>query len=139
VTGASHQELLRVPFGDTDGAGVVFYPNYYRWFDRMTHELFRAVGHPLLEEARSRQGPVLAETHCRYFLPVLYDDEITLSVSVSDIGRRSFQLTHRVERGEVVTTEGYEARVWVELVDGSANPINLPDDIRSALQGRPTR
>jgi acyl-CoA thioesterase FadM len=39
--GAAHRIVLPVEWGDTDAAGIVFYPNYYRWFDRAAHALLR--------------------------------------------------------------------------------------------------
>jgi len=30
---------LSVEFGDCDPANIVFYPNFYRWFDAATHHL----------------------------------------------------------------------------------------------------
>ena len=27
---------FKIRFGDTDAAGIVFYPNYYRWMDEAT-------------------------------------------------------------------------------------------------------
>jgi len=30
----------KIQWGDTDAAGIVFYPDYFRWFDLATHEFF---------------------------------------------------------------------------------------------------
>lgn len=37
---------FKVKWGDTDAAGIVFYPNYYKWMDEATHEMFDQLGHP---------------------------------------------------------------------------------------------
>ena len=37
----------RVQWGETDAAGIVFYPNYFRWFDQATHELLAQLGYPV--------------------------------------------------------------------------------------------
>ena len=29
---------FKVRWGDTDAAGIVFYPNFYKWMDEATHE-----------------------------------------------------------------------------------------------------
>ena len=31
---------VKVQWGDTDAAGIVFYPNFYKWMDEATHEFF---------------------------------------------------------------------------------------------------
>ena len=35
---------IEVKFGDCDPAGIVFYPNFYRWFDEAVHAAARACG-----------------------------------------------------------------------------------------------
>ena len=37
---------LHVKFGDCDPAGIVFYPNYFRWMDVGTRRFFAACGVP---------------------------------------------------------------------------------------------
>ena len=39
-----HVSERRVEFADCDSAGIVFYPNYYVWFDRAAERLFMSVG-----------------------------------------------------------------------------------------------
>ncbi|MFB4162434.1 acyl-CoA thioesterase [Alteribacillus sp. JSM 102045] len=40
---------VRVNFGETDGFGIVYYPNYFRWFDNATYHFFREMDVPLHE------------------------------------------------------------------------------------------
>ena len=35
---------FKVRWGDTDAAGIVFYPNFYKWMDEATHEFLAAIG-----------------------------------------------------------------------------------------------
>ena len=35
---------LNIGWGDCDPARIVFYPNYFRWFDQSTHKLFEFAG-----------------------------------------------------------------------------------------------
>ena len=37
---------VRIDWGDCDPARIVFYPNYFRWFDQATSRLFESVGLP---------------------------------------------------------------------------------------------
>ena len=36
-----------VYWGDTDMAGIIFYPNYFKWFDIGWHHLFKKIGLPI--------------------------------------------------------------------------------------------
>lgn len=127
-------EEYRVPFGDTDAAGVVFYPNYYRWFDRMTHELFRHIGQPLSTFAELSQAPVIVEARCSFTAATRYDDVVWLAARVSDVGRRSFRIDHEVSRAGDGVAVGYEKRVWVRITDRVATPISLPLEVADALR-----
>ena len=40
----SHRHEVFIHWGDTDPAKIVFYPNYYKWFDESTLHLFESVG-----------------------------------------------------------------------------------------------
>lgn len=129
----SYAETFRVPFADTDAAGVVFYGNYYRWFDRMTHELFRHIGQPLDLHMQSGQAPVVVESGCRFSHSVRYDDEVQLSARVASSGARSLRIEHEVSMAGTVAASGYEARVWVTIKGIDIQPTELPSVLRALL------
>ena len=37
---------FRVNWGDTDMAGIAYYPNFFKWFDIAGHQFFRSAGLP---------------------------------------------------------------------------------------------
>ena len=131
----SHSEEYRVPFGETDAAGVVFYPNYYRWFDRMSHELLRSLGHPLADYMESGQAPVLAETGATFRHSLHYDELVALKATVASVGTRSFRVEHEVSRNGEVVAHGYEVRIWVEFTADGVHPTPIPASIRQSLTG----
>ncbi len=63
---------IRVEFGDCDPAQIVFYANYFRWFDNCTSGLFRAAGLPLKELFKEHGivGIPIVEARARFILPV---------------------------------------------------------------------
>ena len=40
----TYRHNVAVHWGDTDPARIVFYPNYFEWFDQSTRLLFDSVG-----------------------------------------------------------------------------------------------
>ncbi|HZA14263.1 MAG TPA: thioesterase family protein, partial [Myxococcaceae bacterium] len=57
---------LRVIYGDTDQMGVVYYANYFRYFEFARSEYFRAKGGSYRElEQEGRHLPVI-EASCSY-------------------------------------------------------------------------
>ena len=131
----TYSEEFRVPFGDTDAAGIVFYPNYFRWFDRLTHELFRSLGQELSRWGSARQGPVIVETGCRPVAPLRYDEIVVLQAGIADVREKSLRIEHRVTRGHLLTASGFEVRVWAKLSGEDVEAILLPPDLRHSLVG----
>lgn len=35
-----NETKFQIQWGDTDRAGIVYYPNYYKWFDLAGHNFF---------------------------------------------------------------------------------------------------
>ncbi len=127
----------RVRWGDTDAAGIVFYPNYFRWFDDAGHEFLRAAGLPqeVLWEEHQILLPIL-EAGCRFWTPVFYNDLLAIHTTVTELRTRTFRLEHRVLRGEEPTGTGFEVRAWARRSAESKGKLELapiPDDIRALL------
>lgn len=127
----------RVEWGETDAAGIVFYPNFYRWFDQATHELFRSLGSSVLDHLAQGFVIPLIETGARFHAALAYDDLIEIVSSVPEVRSRAFVVEHRVMRGETLVCEGRELRVWAVLgSDGrSVEARRIPDDVRALLSG----
>jgi len=112
---------VRVEWGDCDPAEIVFYPNYFRWFDAAAHNLFKSVDCSLAELFK-RYGVVglpLIEAHATFKQPTRFGDELAIESRVASWERKVFRLRHTVlNRGEV-SVEGLETRAWC---------IRHPDD-----------
>jgi 4-hydroxybenzoyl-CoA thioesterase len=132
-----HITTLRVRFGETDAAGIVFYPNVYVYFDVAGQELLRACGFAVGAKMRD-EGVLLpiVESGARYFTPLLHDDEIAVAASVVHVGNSSLRVGYRIERGGEVTTEGFEVRVFARKTNNGIASERIPDDLRAALLER---
>src|SRR5438270_10221089 len=66
----------RVRFGETDAAGIVFYPTFFAWFDVGTTGLLRAALGGELNGAHGRpRFPVpIVETGARFVAPLHFDE-----------------------------------------------------------------
>lgn len=132
--GRTHRTHTRVRFGDTDAAGIVFYPTFYVWFDVATTGLLRAAAGELLDPDGTMRWPVpIVESGARFSLPLFFDDPITIRSTVAEIGRSSFRVEHVVSRGGVEVATGFEARVLIRHDGGRLVPAPLPQDLRDAL------
>ncbi len=72
----------RVLYGDTDTMGVVYYANYFRFFELGRNEYLRARGLSYREvESRGVYLPVV-DAQCRYLGPARYDDLLSVETRV---------------------------------------------------------
>ena len=63
--------IMTIEWGDCDSAGIVFYPNYFRWFDASFHHLLRANGLDprVLTERYGIIGTPIADAGARFVRP----------------------------------------------------------------------
>jgi acyl-CoA thioester hydrolase len=77
--------IIRTTYKDTDQMGVVYYGNYLTYFETGRTEFIRALGFSYRDmEAEGITLPVL-ECSCKYISPVLYDEEISVETSISEV------------------------------------------------------
>ncbi|SDI40973.1 acyl-CoA thioester hydrolase [Alteribacillus persepolensis] len=131
----SNELDVLINWGDTDMAGIVYYPNYFKWFDIAGHQFFRSCQlSPLtLEKERGVILPMI-DVRCTFEKPLYYDDVITIETTVSEVNRKTIKLAHEVYRGKERTGFGYELRGWVEKTDTGIQAVPIPDEIRRILE-----
>lgn len=122
-------------FGETDAAGIVFYPTFFAWFDVGTTGLLRAA-HPKLTDADGRpRWPVpIVEAGARFVAPLYFDDAIAIRSTITELGTSSLRVEHVVLRGDTEAARGFEVRVLIRTgEDGRIAAEPLPPELRAAL------
>jgi acyl-CoA thioester hydrolase len=85
-------------------------------------------------EARGR-GLVVVEALLHYRRPAFFDDELTLSTHLADIGKVSLRFDYEVLKdGEVLVT-GHTRHACVDLATGK--PIRMPEELLMLAKGTP--
>lgn len=125
---------FKIRFGDTDAAGIVFYPNYYRWMDEATHEFFNNIGFPTDQLMSKKIATPLLEAHCVFKSPGLFNREIVITTKVEMIREKVFKLVHQFKDGDTVLAEGYEVRAWVSLESGKPKSQPIPKDVEEKMK-----
>jgi acyl-CoA thioester hydrolase len=83
-------------------------------------------------EARGR-GLVVVEALLHYRSPAFFDDELTLSTHLADIGKVSLRFDYKVLKdGEVLVT-GHTRHACVDLVTGK--PVRMPEELLMLAKG----
>ncbi|MCE1236137.1 MAG: acyl-CoA thioesterase [Hyphomicrobiales bacterium] len=115
-----NRRTVRIEWADCDAAGIVFYPNYFSMFDSSTHHLFEAAGWKKRDLIREFDivGYPMVDTGAKFMVPSTFGDDVVIETQVSEFGRSSFKIAHRLlkpgpDGAEIVAIEAWEARVWV--------------------------
>ena len=126
---------IPVEWGDTDQAAIVFYPNYFRWFDIGTRHLLDAAGVPykVLQSEFGLAGLPLVEANSRFLSPIRFGDTVTLTSYVSSWRRKTVTISHRVGVDGRCCAEGREVRVIASGTQGQIQAVKPPDRLVEAL------
>ena len=129
---ADFSATMRIYWEDTDAAGIVFYANYLKFFERARTEWLRSVGFSQ-EALRTDAGIafVVSETRLRYRRPARLDDVIDVSVAVVHVGQASLEIVQEARRAGELLADGTIRIGCVEL--GTFRPCRIPNDIRDCI------
>lgn len=138
MTGRRVVTTTRVRFGETDAAGIVFYPTFFAWFDLGVQNLVRDGERPARHADGSPAIPLpIVEAGATFVAPLMMDEEIAIVSTVAQIGRTSLRVEHEVKRGETLVAKGFEVRVYVTNKPNGIVKAPLPDDLRARLARGP--
>lgn len=135
----SNTVTRRIEWGDCDPAGIVFNPNFFRWFDHGTVLLFEAAGWPkpvMLKEFNAAGTPVV-DTRASFKIPCAYGEDVEITSTVADIRNSSFDIQHRLTKEAELCVEGSETRVWT-VRDHDTNRLKsapIPPVVAARLRG----
>jgi len=76
LTGPRSVSRVRVRYAETDQMAVVYYANYFVWFEVGRTDLLRQSGWSYRELEAEGIGLPVIEAHCEYRQPARYDDEL---------------------------------------------------------------
>ena len=130
----TNRKTIHIEWGDCDPAGIVYYPRYFAYFDNCTSALFHAAGLPK-HQMLKRYGIVgipMVDTRARFVAPSRFGDDVVVESSIVKWNRSSFEVHHKVFRGDALAVECWETRVWAVRVEGDPEKIEgraVPDEV----------
>ncbi len=105
---------VRIEWGDCDPAGIVYFPRYFEYFDISTVGMFEALGYrkPALLQHFDIAGFPVVDVRSSFRVPSRFGDDVEIHTTIPEWSRSSFQVHHRLMRGDELAVEGFEKRVW---------------------------
>jgi acyl-CoA thioester hydrolase len=121
---------VRVRYAETDTMGVVYYANYFVWFEVGRTDLLRDSGWSYREmELEGFSLPVI-EAHCEYRLAAKYDDQIEIRTRGSLVSPVRVRFDYDIARLQDQATLACGHTVHATL-DRSGKPCRLPARARA--------
>ena len=130
------ETAFTIEWGDCDEAGIVFYPNYFYWFDCTYQRWLRKHGLSQRElRRRFKSVTPLIDVGAQFVGPARYDDELLVRANVSEWRERRFQIEYRLTKGGVPVATGFEKRAWATLNEtGELRGASVPVEFKELLK-----
>jgi len=94
--GAVSRVRHRVIFADTDALGIVYYGNYYKYFEIGRAEWFREHMEPFTVYIEQDMYLIVVDSYCKHHAPARYDQVIRIETRVTRVKRASFRFEYEI-------------------------------------------
>ena len=131
VDGQTFQWPVRVYYEDTDAQGVVYYANYFRFLERARTEWLRSLGVDMVAlMAEERRIFVVAEVQAKFLAPAGLNDQLIVTVRLTNLTRVSFDLQQNIYRDNVDGAQLIDANVKAAYLDSDTmRPKRIPSTL----------
>jgi 4-hydroxybenzoyl-CoA thioesterase len=129
-----HSCEIVITFGDCDPAGIVFYPNFYRFIDRTFHDWLRQWGsHNKLAESVDSLALGLIDCGASFHHVVRDGDVLQVNLFITEWRRKTFKVEYEAYVNDVLCLTAYEVRGLFQIVEdkikaGEISPLKAVID-----------
>lgn len=108
--------------------GVVYYANYFVYFEVGRVELLRSLGLPYVELEKKHIFLAVFDAHCKYKAPARYDDLLVIRTWVSKIKHVRLEISYEIWR-ENETQLIAQGSTTLVCLNKEGKPLLLPKEI----------
>lgn len=128
------KHTFQIRWVDTDGAGIMHYSNYLRYFEACEEEFYRSLGlsfKTIFEKFQIALPRV--EAHCNYQAPCRFDDAIEITLSVRETAEKTITYDFQVflKGDNKLAAEGYLKCI---AVNQTWKAVPLPVEFTKAIR-----
>jgi acyl-CoA thioester hydrolase len=131
--GPTRRTTVRVRYADTDRMGVVYYANYFVWFEVGRSEWLRETGWSYRDmEADGGVALPVIEAYCDYRHSARYDDLLEIRTRATLLTPVRVRFDYEIVRtnDDVLAATGHTVHA---ALDGGGKPRRLPERLRTML------
>lgn len=131
----SFTTAFTVEWGNCDPARIVFYPNYFFWFDTTFQHWLRLAGlsQAMLTDRYGIVGTPILEAHAKFLVASTDGDRLEAQARIDKFGPKRFRIDYRLSRDGQVLVEGYEIRAWVKMMGDRLRSLPIPPEFVTRL------
>jgi YbgC/YbaW family acyl-CoA thioester hydrolase len=122
----------RVRFVDTDASGRIHYTALFRWFEAAEQDFLRTLRQQYSGDPAAEIGWPRVHAECDITGAFVFDDEVTIALTVSRVGNSSLELSYTASTQGVQRATG--RIVMVSIDRGTQRSRPLPPDFAEALR-----
>lgn len=131
---------IEIEWGDCDPAQIVHFPRYFAYFDACTTGLFKKAGLPKKKMLKTYHivGIPMVGIRASFLAPSRFSDIVIVESEITEWGRSSFCVRHRLFNKRALAVECFETRVWAVQSASDDHQIEskpVPPEVISMFSG----
>jgi acyl-CoA thioester hydrolase len=123
---------VRVRYQETDQMGIVYYSNYFVYFEMGRIEFLRDKGISYAEIEKENIFLAVVEAHCKYKSPAMFDDLLVIKTCLSKMKLARIEFRYEIRRineGNLIA----EGSTLLACLGINKKPRAIPENVRDAL------
>ena len=132
ATAPTSTSTIRVRYAETDKMGVVYYANYFVWFEVARADLLRSLGWSYREMEHAGVSLPVIQAECQYHAGARYDDELDVRTAGRLLSPVRMEFTYQVIRRDDQSVAA-SGRTVHAAVSPKGRPCRLPQRIRQVF------
>ncbi|MFH1855703.1 MAG: thioesterase family protein [Candidatus Omnitrophota bacterium] len=122
---------FRVRYAETDQMRVVYYGNYFVWFEVARTEALREMGIEYSELEKEGYFLMVADARCQYKAPCKYDDLIIVHTEICEVKNSSLSFDYQIFKNDKLLAIGKTAHVFCNT---EGRPVRIPLKVREKIE-----
>ena len=129
-----HTTDIRIRYKDTDRMGVVYYGNYFTFFEIGRSEYMRELGFPYSRLESEGYSLVVTEASAKYHANVGYDSLISVKTAITELRKVRFRFDYEViSENNVRLVSGHTIHA---CLNSNQKPVKIPHVMMKIMEER---
>lgn len=101
-----------IAWGHCDPAGIIYYPNYFRWFDAAYHAFLknRDLDQRILAQKLDTMGTGLIDAGASFLAPITYGDQLIITLTIDEWRNKTLRVAYEGRCNDQLVMRGHELR-----------------------------